>query len=117
MIGWGWLDRLQRMVVWIVALLCLLLALAWIATGAAEAQAANCAPRAVVLERLAERYGETRQGIGLGGSGTVVEMFANPQTGTWTLLATNTAGVTCLVASGHAFELTPAKPGPEGDPA
>jgi len=64
----------------------------------------NCGPRDVVVNRLAEGYGETRQSIGLGANNAVVEVFASDDTGTWTITVTNPSGVTCLVASGQAFE-------------
>lgn len=71
------------------------------ATGAA---AATCAPRDVVIERLAERYGESRQSVGLGANNAVVEVFASDETGTWTITVTSVHGLTCLVASGQSFE-------------
>ncbi|WP_439137570.1 hypothetical protein [Roseicyclus sp.] len=74
----------------------------------------NCAPRAVVIERLADGYGESRQAIGLGGEGAVVELFASRDTGTWTITVTNVHGLTCLVASGQAFEALAESP-PPGD--
>ena len=69
-----------------------------------DAQSANCAPRDQVVERLAAKYGESRQSMGLGGNNSVVEVFASLETGTWTITVTTTAGITCLVASGQAFE-------------
>ena len=74
--------------------------LACIATGAA----ANCAPRDVVVERLADRYGESRQSMGLGSNNAVVEVFASEETGTWTITVTSVNGLTCMVASGQSFE-------------
>lgn len=74
-------------------------------TSAAQAQSArNCAPRDLVIERLASKYGETRQSIGLGANNSVVETFASTETGSWTITVTSAAGITCLVASGQAFE-------------
>ncbi len=64
----------------------------------------NCADRTLVIERLASTYGETRQSIGLAQNNTMVEVFASADTGTWTITVTNAAGLTCLVASGEAFE-------------
>ncbi len=64
----------------------------------------NCGQRALVIERLADRYGESRQSIGLGTNNQVVEVFASLETGTWTITVTNPAGMTCLVASGQSFE-------------
>ena len=64
----------------------------------------NCAPRDVVVERLAGGYGESRQSIGLGPQGAVMEVFASSATGTWTITVTSPSGVTCLIASGQSFE-------------
>lgn len=85
-----------------------------LATQHAFAQQANCADRDRVVERLASSYGETRQSIGLAPNNSVFENFANLETGTWTITVTNASGMTCLVASGQAYEpveedLTPTK--------
>ncbi|MEL7115639.1 MAG: hypothetical protein AAGP08_08605 [Pseudomonadota bacterium] len=73
----------------------------------------NCADRETVVERLASKYGESRQSIGLAPNNAVVEVFASSETGTWTITVTNPSGLTCLVASGQAYEaveeVTPAK--------
>ena len=69
----------------------------------AHGEPARCAPHAIVVSRLAEVYGESRQSIGLGANNTLVEVFAS-QTGTWTITVTTPGGPTCLVAAGHAFE-------------
>ncbi len=70
----------------------------------AAQQSRNCAPRDTVIERLADRFGETRQSIGLGSQGSVVETFASDTTGSWTITVTMPNGMTCLVASGQSFE-------------
>lgn len=64
----------------------------------------NCAPRERVAERLVDRYGETRQSIGLAANNSVVEVWASDEAGTWTITVTMPSGVTCLIASGQAFE-------------
>ena len=69
-----------------------------------QAQARQCGPRANVLMLLGERYGESRQSIGLGADNQVVEVYASTETGTWTITVTSPAGLTCLVASGQAYE-------------
>ena len=91
-----------------------------LALAAAElpAQGAqNCAPRAVVVERLAEAYGETRQSIGLGARGAVVEVFASTETGSWTITVTLPNGMTCLIASGQAYETLAEALPPAGEDA
>ena len=69
-----------------------------------EAQQRNCGPRDTVVDRLNSSYGETRKSIGLGANNQVVEVFASEETGTWTITVTTVQGVTCLVASGQAYE-------------
>ncbi|MEP2531796.1 hypothetical protein [Shimia sp.] len=83
-----------------------------------EAQGArNCGPRDAVVQRLGETYGETRQSVGLGAQGAVVEVFASDTSGSWTITVTFPNGATCLVASGQAYEeLAEALP-PKGDGA
>ena len=78
---------------------------AFTATGADAQGARNCAPRDQVVARLAEGYGETRQSIGLGANKSVIEVFASDETGSWTITMTAPNGITCLMASGQAFEM------------
>lgn len=84
----------------IIALTCA----ATLIASTAVAQTRNCAPHAMVVERLAAGYGESRQSIGLGANNTIVEVFASLETGTWTITVTHAGGPTCLVASGEAFQ-------------
>lgn len=80
-------------------------AFAAMGSSAVEAQQArNCAPRDIVVTRLADGYGETRQSMGLGANNSIVEVFASEESGTWTITVTTPNGLTCLVASGQAFE-------------
>ncbi len=75
-----------------------------LAADHAFAQAQNCHAHELVVTRLAERYGETRQSIGLAANNAVVEVFASEETGTWTITVTAPGGPTCLVASGNEFQ-------------
>ncbi|MGR3270905.1 hypothetical protein DU478_02820 [Thalassococcus profundi] len=83
----------------------------------ALAATAQCAPRERVVERLASTYGETRQSIGLGANNAVIEVFASTESGTWTITVTTTEGLTCLVASGQAFETMAEALPPPGEDA
>jgi hypothetical protein len=87
-------------------LVALAVSLVILSVGSVQAQnAANCGKREKIVDRLAEGYGETRQSIGLGANNAVIEVFASAETGTWTITVTSANGVTCLVASGQAFEM------------
>ena len=70
----------------------------------AAAQQGNCNTRQNVVVRLAEGYGETRHGIGLGQNGSMVELYASTETGTWTITVTLPGGSTCIVASGESWQ-------------
>ncbi|MCF6430806.1 MULTISPECIES: hypothetical protein [unclassified Leisingera] len=76
-----------------------------LAAAPATAQSRNCAPRDTVIKRLAEKYGESRQSIGVGQKGMVMETFASGKTGSWTITVTTPNGMTCLVASGQSYEV------------
>ena len=64
----------------------------------------SCGPRDTVVSRLAEGYGETRRSVGLATDQSMIEVFASSDTGSWTITVTEPGGLTCLVASGGAFE-------------
>ena len=73
-------------------------------SACAPVHAATCAQRQAILDRLTQTYGETVQSMGLGSNNGIVEVFASPETGTWTITVTMPNGMTCLVASGQAYE-------------
>ena len=80
----------------------------------ASAQNRMCAPRDTIIERLASGWGESRQSMALAADNTVVEVFASQTTGTWTITVTQPGGLTCLVASGEAYQYL-AEPLPNTD--
>lgn len=83
----------------------------------AEAQAnGNCAPRATAAANLAERYQETPSGRGLASDGSAVEVFSNPETGSWSILVTMPNGISCMVASGQSWSALVQDPAPQGEP-
>ncbi len=88
-----------------------------LASHAAFSQTAQCAPRETATASLAEKYGETRRGIGLAGQGAVMEVYAADATGTWTILMTLPNGMSCMVASGQGYETVTEELPAAGDPA
>jgi hypothetical protein len=69
-----------------------------------QAQQRNCGSRDQIVTALTDRYGESRQSIGLGTNNQVIEVYASLDTGTWTITVTMPDGRMCLVASGQAYE-------------
>lgn len=75
------------------------------------AQSANmlnlqmCGEREQVVKELANQFNETPMAIGQVDGNAVVEIFVSEQ-GSWTILATGTDGVSCIVSAGENFEST-----------
>jgi hypothetical protein len=84
------------------------LAGAALAANPAQAQSV-CGPRDDIVRHLGERYGETRQSLGLAGGRGVVELYANSESGSWTILITSPQGTACLMAAGDSFEQEPVR--------
>lgn len=70
----------------------------------AQAQGGLCGQRDQVIAQLKGVHGESRQSVGLQRNARVMETYANPETGTWTIIVSSPTGVACLVAAGEAFQ-------------
>jgi len=53
---------------------------------------------------LKNKYGETPIAMGTVGGDYVMEVFANPETGTWTVVLTQANGTACGITSGDNYE-------------
>lgn len=87
----------------ILVMAALLIAMVIAGIAAAQAQSGSCSPRQKVVDTLAQKYKESRRSIGVATKGRVMELFAS-ESGSWTIVVTYPNGMTCLVASGQAFE-------------
>lgn len=66
-----------------------------------------CLPRDAALEQLGQNFGEQAMGRGLAAGGqAIIELFVS-RSGTWTVIVTDTRGVSCLVASGEGWSALP----------
>lgn len=88
------------------------------ASAAQMSMQVNCGPRAEIVGELQARFGEQQIGIGIPPN-AAAEVWANPETGTWTwLLSLPRTGQACVVAVGQDWEtLEPEPAPPDGDPA
>lgn len=82
---------------------CAVAATVFTGTGA-QAQMV-CGERDSIIAQLEKKYGETRRSVGLQQGRGVVEVYASEETGSWTILMTDTRGKTCLMAAGEAFQI------------
>jgi hypothetical protein len=62
-----------------------------------------CADRAPVVNALHAHWGEFLVASGLSSDGRTVEIYVGP-TGNWTIIATTPTRMSCLLASGEAWE-------------
>ena len=62
-----------------------------------------CGFRTEIIAKLNQEYGETRQGVTVVDDVSVFELWASKETGSWTVLQSNTVGWTCLTAVGRGF--------------
>lgn len=85
-----------------LATIAVALAVLLLAVSQAGAQG-KCYPRPQAIAALTEQYSESRRSIGLASQGRVMELWAS-EGGSWTITVTMPNGMTCLVASGQAFE-------------
>jgi len=74
-----------------------------------------CAPRDTILDKLTNQFKETRRSFGLQGTAAVFEIYASQQ-GTWTMIMTQTTGVTGVLAAGGAWSEEKSALLVEGDP-
>ena len=81
--------------------------------AAAPAQPRACGPHDQLRSSLDERHGEARRAAGLTADGqAMMELYAAPESGSWTILVVLTDGRACLLAAGSAFQaLAPPAPG------
>jgi len=63
----------------------------------------RCGARKTLVKQLERKYQETSIAIGVGNDGKLVEVLSNGDGGTWTIIATSPAGISCLVAAGRKW--------------
>jgi hypothetical protein len=74
------------------------------AEAPAAARPLPCSDYTAVKEQLAVRYEEAPISVGLQSNGNVLQIFTSQRTGTWTVVSTTPAGVSCILAVGKSWE-------------
>lgn len=64
----------------------------------------TCAPLENIERNLLEKYGESLAARGLNADGSLMTIWVNAESGTWTATMSAPDGWTCIRASGQAFE-------------
>jgi hypothetical protein len=79
-------------------------------TYAQEPPQPKCNERIKVIYPLANQFLEVPLLEGIDETGSRFEMWANLDTGTWTIITTTPGGPTCLVKAGNGFSILPLEP-------
>jgi hypothetical protein len=78
-----------------------------LASSAGFAEAApQCSSHDKIVDALGNKFKETRRIMGVVNSTAVMEIFMSPQ-GTWTMVITDTSGISCITASGEEWQDVP----------
>ena len=65
-----------------------------------------CGSHQSIAENLKKSYTETPVSMGITSGSGIIEAFSSPK-GTWTLVITQSNGVSCLIAAGQDWEELP----------
>ena len=71
---------------------------------ASHAANVACASHVDVINKLSQGYAEQPVALGLAANGSLIEVFSASDGRTWTLVMTRPDGLSCILASGHAWE-------------
>src|SRR4030042_2066781 len=71
---------------------------------------APCGPTAAIHEFLTVQFGEVLQAVGISEGANLVEVWANLETRSWTLVMSSPDGVSCVFESGVEFISAPRAP-------
>jgi hypothetical protein len=72
-------------------------------TNAASAQFQSCVKHGDLVAHLTEKYQERQYAFGLIGQVAIMEVFVG-ESGTWTIVVTDVAGNSCIIAAGDNWE-------------
>ena len=66
-----------------------------------------CHDAVEIAKQLSRKYDEAPVAFGLQTNGNLLQIYASKGTGTWTVVSTTPAGVSCIVAAGKSWENLP----------
>lgn len=64
----------------------------------------TCAPRPVIVDKLARDYKETVTVVGLANNGAIVEVLTSKGGHTWSIIMTYPTGISCAIAFGEHWQ-------------
>lgn len=85
------------------ALFVVILAVSFALFSPAASAAPSCGSHEDIVALLGKSYAESQVALGLSANGMVIEVFSTRDGRTWTILATQTDGTTCILSSGEQW--------------
>lgn len=70
-------------------------------------RACHCHDANEIAKQLGNKYDEAPVAFGLQSNGHLLQVYASEDKGTWTVVSTSPAGVSCIVAAGKRWESLP----------
>lgn len=83
----------------------LLITIGLLTTAVHATTAYMCADRQIMINVLKEKHGESQEAIAMGRT-ELVEIWANRETGSWTILSTNADNKSCISGNGGNYMAT-----------
>jgi hypothetical protein len=74
-----------------------------VGTNTAGAQYQHCVEHSALVAQLSEKFQEKQLALGLIGQVAIMEVFVG-QSGSWTIVVTDVAGKSCIIAAGDNWE-------------
>ncbi|MCS7268633.1 MAG: hypothetical protein RMK73_10370 [Geminicoccaceae bacterium] len=104
---------MARYVAWTSLVICLFASPPLQAQPAAPPVRVLCHDYKELVRQLGSRYEEVPVSFGLQNNGHLLQVFASPKTGSWTILSVAPDGTGCVLAVGKGWEILPI---PSSDP-
>jgi len=82
----------------------------WVHPSYADDSQLNCGPRDVAVAELAGDLGEQVIGRGLSLNGKAMLEVFKGESGSWTVIVTDTNGISCVLANGRVWVNTQSQP-------
>lgn len=84
-----------------------LLAAAVLSSPAMATPSMPCHTAVEIAKQLSGKYNEAPVAFGVQSNGNLLQVYASEDTGTWTVVSTTPAGVSCIVADGKGWQRIP----------
>ena len=91
-----------------IGLACALVSSTLFASAVQAQSQSQCGPRDQIIKVLNAKFQENQRAIGLINEKAMMEVYISPQ-GTWTMVVTNDAGLSCVLAAGEAWDEMPTR--------